>query len=149
MKSPALGAALLTLAALSPASAADYVVEMKSDPVTSLGVFEPKQLTIQPGDKVTWVQKDGYSRHNVAAYPDRIPEGTTPFESPTMSKVGQQWSMTFRKEGTYEYHCHPHEKDGMRGVVIVGRPSRPEELRKLRPGDMYHDHGPGAKPHKH
>ena len=147
MRSPVFGAALLMLAAL-PAHAAEHVIKMTSDPVTSLGVFEPKHLAIQPGDKVTWVQKDGSSRHNVAAYPDRIPEGTIPFESPMMSKVGQQWSMTFRKEGTYEFHCHPHEKDQMRGVVIVGRPSRPEEMRKQRPGDMHHDHGDGAKPHR-
>ena len=148
MRNPLFGAALLSLAAL-PTHAAEYVIEMKSDPVSSLGVFEPKQLTIQPGDKVTWVQRDPSSRHNVAAYPDRIPEGTTPFESPMMSKVGQQWSMTFRKEGTYEFHCHPHEKDQMRGMIIVGRPSRPEELRKPRPGDMHHDHGRSAQPHKH
>ena len=139
------------------ACAAQYTVEMQHDPLSSLYVFAPQQLRINPGDTVTWVQKDPYSRHNVAAYPDRIPAGTTPFESPLLVNPGEHWSMTFTKEGTYEYHCHPHEKEQMRGTIIVGRPSSPGELRKLQPGDAHqHDHGaaghhhaPGAKPHKH
>ena len=121
----AVSSALLVSALVGQADAAKYIVEMQHDPVSSLYGFEPQQLRINPGDTVTWVQKDPYSRHNVAAYPDRIPAGTQPFESPLLTRIGEQWSMRFDKEGTYEYHCHPHEKEQMRGVVIVDRPSRP------------------------
>lgn len=137
---------LATLAAATPALAAEHVVQMKFNEVTGQVYYDKPRLVIQPGDTVTWVQVDPVNEHNVAAYPDRIPEGTNPFESPMMKKPGEKWSITFAKPGTYEYHCHPHEAAKMRGVVIVGRESAPGEFRKARPGEMQHDHG-GAGGH--
>ncbi len=58
-----------------------------------------------------------------------------------MTEPGESWRMTFTKAGSYFYHCHPHEAAGMRGLLIVGRQSLPEEFRVPKAGDMQHDHG--------
>ena len=84
-------------------------------------ISKPAKVTINPGDTVVWLQDDADNEHNVAAYPNLIPEGTMPFESQMMTRVGESWSMTFDKEGSYFYHCHPHEAAGMKGTDR-GRP---------------------------
>jgi plastocyanin len=120
--------------------AAEYIVKMKSDLDAERFFFEPSHLKIKLGDTVRWVQADPDAEHNVVSYPDRIPAVSNTFESPMLSDMGDAWSMTFEKEGTYGYHCHPHEEFGMSGEIIVGRPSRPDELRKARPGEHEHQH---------
>ncbi len=141
-----LSAGVFLAAALGAhaAQAETYTVKMKTDEATGDVVFEPANLKIQPGDTVVWVQDDADNEHNVAAYPSRIPANTEPFESPMMIELGATWSQTFEKPGSYFYHCHPHEAAGMRGLVIVGRPSLPEEFRRAKPGEMSHDHGDGG-----
>ena len=132
-------------AGMSIAAKADTaVVKMKFDEDSGDLYFEPAKITINPGDTVVWLQDDADNEHNVAAYPSFIPEGTEPFESQMMTRVGESWSMTFVKEGSYFYHCHPHEGAGMKGLIVVGRESLPEEFRKATPGDMTHDHGDGG-----
>ncbi len=137
----------LLVLAVSPAFPAEYVVKMKFDGETGLLYFEPIRLEIRAGDTVTWVQDDAVNAHNVMAYPDGIPQGVDPFEAPMLTAVGQKWSYTFTKSGTYRYHCHPHEALGMRGEIIVDRESRPEEFAKPQPGEMMHErverHTPG------
>ena len=138
----------LTLAigvgAATAAKADTTVVKMKFDEDSGDFIFEPAKLTINPGDTVVWLQDDADNEHNVAAYPSMIPEGTEPFESHMMKRVGESWAMTFTQEGSYFYHCHPHEAAGMKGLIVVGRESLPEEFRKPKAGDMSHDHGDGG-----
>ncbi|MBM3516570.1 MAG: hypothetical protein FJX56_01545 [Alphaproteobacteria bacterium] len=145
-------APLIVLAALATpfaAQAAEYEVRMVFDEEEGRLFYVPDRLLIEPGDTVRWVHDDPDNEHDVVAYPNRIPEGTEPFMSPRLDARGQSWSHRFEREGTYAYHCHPHEAAGMRGVVIVGRESRPEEFRTLRPGEGEHadhaqaDHEPG------
>ena len=134
--------AVLIGAGISAASMADTaVVKMKFDEDSGDLYFEPAKLTINPGDTVVWLQDDADNEHNVAAYPSLVPEGTEPFESQMMTRVGESWSMTFDTVGSYFYHCHPHEAAGMKGLIVVGRESLPEEFRKAKAGEMSHDHG--------
>jgi plastocyanin len=102
--------------------------------------FKLARLEIAPGDTVIWINDDPLNEHNVAAYPDRIPAGPEPFESPMFMRLGESWSATFTVPGSYYYHCHPHEAV-MRGLIVVGRESSPEEFRALEPGEMEHEHG--------
>lgn len=136
--------ALAIGAGVSAAAKADTaVIKMKFDEASGDLYFEPAKVTIEPGDTVVWLQDDADNEHNIAAYPNLIPEGTQPFVSQMMTRVGESWSMTFDKVGSYFYHCHPHEAAGMKGLIVVGRESLPEEFRKAKAGDMSHDHGDG------
>jgi len=137
-----IGVAVSTVATVAYAETA--VVQMKFDEDSGDLYFDPAKVFINPGDTVVWLQVDADNEHNVAAYPSLIPEGTQPFESQMMTRVGESWSMTFDKVGSYFYHCHPHEAAGMKGLIVVGRESLPEEFRKPKAGDMTHDHGDGG-----
>lgn len=110
------------------------VVRMTASADNTVNRFNPARVEIRRGDTVRWVMDSG-PVHNAVAYPNRIPYTALPFEGPLLTKVGDAWSQTFFFPGTYEYHCHPHEALGMRGVVIVERESRPDEFRKMRGGD--------------
>ena len=137
-----IGVAVSTVATVAYAETA--VVQMKFDEDSGDLYFDPAKVIINQGDTVVWLQVDADNEHNVAAYPSLIPEGTQPFESQMMTRVGESWSMTFDKVGSYFYHCHPHEAAGMKGLIVVGRESLPEEFRKPKAGDMTHDHGDGG-----
>lgn len=121
------------------AAAETYVVVMRIDDATGDFAYQPERLEIEPGDTVVWIQADPDNEHNVAAYPSRIPKRAEPFVSPLMTVPGETWSYTFTVPGSYYYHCHPHEAL-MRGLVVVGRESMPDEFRQSEPGEMSHDH---------
>ena len=76
--------------------------------------FTPKEVTIQAGSTVEWVNDGG--RHSVVA-----DDGS--FKSETL-KTGDKFERTFDKPGTYPYYCGFHgDKAGkdMAGVVRVTR----------------------------
>lgn len=124
MKKLMLTAALVMLA--SPAFAKEYTIKEVSDPAGAKPYyFEPSELTIQPGDKVNFVnaQEDV---HDVMFV--NVPKGVDGMVmSPMHEKEGDKFSYTFTVPGTYQFHCHPHEKLGMKGTLIVGTPSKPGE----------------------
>lgn len=136
MKGPKAWLAMAALAVAMPlaatsceASAEEHIVRVVSDYKNLRMYFQPKSITIEPGDTVTWhneVKED----HNVLTFPDGYPQGADGFKSPDLKERGQRWSHTFTVIGTYEYHCLPHLPMGMRGVVIVGRPSRADEFHR-------------------
>ncbi len=134
-------AAVIGMAVVLPAGgqAAEYVVKMKFNEDLGKVFFEPMRLEIKLGDRVTWIQEDTDNPHNVVSYPDGIPKAAKLFQSPMMKRRGEQWSMLFDTPGTYKYHCHPHEAVGMKGVVVVERESRPDEIRTPMTGE--HSHG--------
>ena len=115
------------------------VVHMTASADNTVNLFEPPRVMIRRGDTVRWVMDSG-PFHNAVAYPNRIPFTVLPFEGPLLMKAGDSWSQTFFFPGTYEYHCHPHEALGMRGVVIVERESRLDEFRQVRAGEGVHAH---------
>jgi plastocyanin len=123
-----LTASLMLLA--TPAFAKEYVVKEISDPAGSKPYyFEPAELTIQPGDTVTFLnaQED---MHDVmfVEVPKKVDEMIM---SPMHKKEGDKFSYTFTVPGTYEYHCHPHEALGMKGTLIVGQASKPGETKLM------------------
>ncbi len=101
--------------------------------------FDPVGIRIEPGDTVRWVQIDNY--HSVSAYhPEndnhelRIPENAESWDSGIIEELypspNSKFEHKFTIEGVYDYFCRPHERSGMVGRIIVGKPSE----------------GPGTKP---
>ena len=124
MKTLLLTTALIMLAA--PAFAKEYTIKEISDPAGDKPYyFDPAELTIQPGDTVTFVnaQED---MHDVMFV--NVPKGVDEMiMSPMHEKEGEKFSYTFTLPGTYQFHCHPHEALGMKGTLIVGQASKPGE----------------------
>jgi plastocyanin len=73
--------------------------------------FKPAHITIRPGTKVTWINKDS-TVHTATAK-------NGAFDSGYLSK-GQRYSYTFKRAGKkYAYYCAPHPH--MMGSVTVTR----------------------------
>lgn len=70
--------------------------------------FNPENVTVKPGTKVTWVNNDSVT-HNIAIDQVNV-------TSPDLGKDGK-WSYTFNKTGTFSYYCAFHS--GMKGTVTV------------------------------
>lgn len=72
--------------------------------------FDPPTLTVSPGTRVTWVNKDE-EPHTVTSV-----NRETPFKSAGLD-TDESFSFTFAKPGTYKYFCsvHPH----MVGMIVV------------------------------
>jgi plastocyanin len=72
--------------------------------------FEPRELTVAAGAKVTWVNRDDVPHTATSTAKPRS------FDSKTLD-TDQQFSHVFKTPGTFEYFCivHPH----MKGKVIV------------------------------
>jgi plastocyanin len=70
--------------------------------------FHPSTLTINRGESVTWVWRDGNTEHNV----------TGPgFHSRTQSHGS--FTVRFTHSGTVNYDCTIHAAEGMIGKIIV------------------------------
>jgi plastocyanin len=95
--------------------------------------FDPAEITIEPGQQVTWTNDSG-APHTASAYEDAIPEEASYFASGGYESEqavrqstsargflerGDTYSHTFDVAGTYRYFCLPHEENGMIGRVIV------------------------------
>ena len=113
----------------------EHVVKIVSDYKNLRMYFDPKYLTINPGDTVTWVNQAD-EEHNMLTFPDGFPRGANAFQSPLLTKKGERWSHTFNVAGTYEYHCLPHLPMGMHGVVVAGRPSKSSEFHTPTPVEV-------------
>jgi plastocyanin len=74
--------------------------------------FEPKTLTVNEGDTVTWNNKEGLHT---------IKSDTDAFVSKNL-KAGENFSYQFTKAGKYPYHCGFHGSKGgadMAGTIVV------------------------------
>ena len=74
--------------------------------------FEPKTLTVNEGDTVTWNNTEGV--HTVKSDSDA-------FISKNL-KAGENFSYQFTKAGKYPYHCGFHGSKGgadMAGTIVV------------------------------
>lgn len=69
--------------------------------------FNPSRLTIPRGDRVTWKWRDRDVRHTVTS---------RSFRGAGARSTGS-YTVTFRTEGTYRYHCALHP--GMTGRIVV------------------------------
>lgn len=87
--------------------------------------FEPKQIEVFAGEKVTW-KNVGKVAHTVTADKSKaadrslvsVPAGTKKWDSGFIGE-GESFSRRFREPGTYRYICIPHERAGMVGSVVV------------------------------
>ncbi|HYL47658.1 MAG TPA: cupredoxin family copper-binding protein [Candidatus Limnocylindrales bacterium] len=70
--------------------------------------FGPQEITVAPGTKVTWTNRDDI--------PHTVVSTNQLFKSKALD-TDDQFSFTFDKPGTYEYFCSIHPK--MTGKVIV------------------------------
>lgn len=70
--------------------------------------FHPGNLSINRGDTVTWLWRDGSTEHNVTG---------NGFHSRTQTHGS--YSVRFTHSGTFSYRCTIHEAEGMRGKIIV------------------------------
>ncbi|XEC95149.1 plastocyanin/azurin family copper-binding protein [Paenibacillus tarimensis] len=71
--------------------------------------FGTEPLTIEAGSKVVFTNHDDMAHNAVAV------DGS--FETPLLAK-GESFTVTFDKEGTYDYFCEPHKRF-MTGQIIV------------------------------
>jgi plastocyanin len=69
--------------------------------------FIPETLTVQRGDRVTWLNKDPFP-HTATA------DGT--FDSKSIA-AGHSWSYVARKSGEFAYVCTLHP--GMKATLVV------------------------------
>ncbi|BAY26994.1 plastocyanin [Calothrix sp. NIES-2100] len=106
------------------ASAETYQVKLGTD--KGLLGFEPKKLTIKPGDTIEWVNNK-VPPHNVV-----FDAGLNPSKSADLAKSlsqkkllmnpGQKVTTTFPADapaGDYTFYCEPHRGAGMVGKVTV------------------------------
>ena len=105
---PVAGLAGLAFAVV-PALAADQTIDARSGP----NRFEPPEVTINPGDSVTF-RNNGGGVHNLHW------EGKTEAEM----SPGAVWTYErkFDTPGTYRFYCDPHQSS-MRGAVTVTDPN--------------------------
>jgi plastocyanin len=87
--------------------------------------FSPAEITIAPGDTVTWVNTTDQV-HTSSADPEiatdqnnvQLPEGADTWHSGNI-EPGEEYSVTLDVPGMYVYFCYPHQDGGMIGVIIV------------------------------
>ena len=112
----ALSASGYALAHADDAAPAPQIAATQPGAATPGGVtidnfaFGPATLTVAPGTKVTWTNKDE-EPHTVTSA-----DGGLTFKSPALD-TDDKFSFTFDKPGTYKYFCsiHPH----MVGTIVV------------------------------
>ena len=89
--------------------------------------FEPRQVTINVGDAVTW-EFDGNAPHSVTADDgsfDSHPQCSGSNIVGCSSPASPPFERTFSSAGTFAYHCKIHGAPGgggMAGVVVVNAP---------------------------
>lgn len=83
-------------------------VETSSVTISNL-TFNPSDISVKKGTKVTWTNNDSVA-HTVEF------DSTNVQDSGTLNN-GDTYSLTFNKEGTFDYICGLHPQ--MRGTVIV------------------------------
>lgn len=98
--------ALVASALIAPAGAA---VQGTRHTVTIDGVqFSPAVLTVHPGDRIVWVNKDPFPHTATAA--NKV------FDSGSIA-ANASWSYTVTKKGEIEYSCTFHPT--MKGKISV------------------------------
>jgi plastocyanin len=108
----------------APASATNFDVKMGSD--SGLLVFEPANVSVKPGDTVTWVNNK-MAPHNVIFDEATIPGGDKAIATKLSNNQltfspGESFSTTFSDDlpaGTYTYFCAPHRGAGMVGKITL------------------------------
>ncbi|MDT8318451.1 MAG: plastocyanin/azurin family copper-binding protein [bacterium] len=90
--------------------AAEHKVSMKD------WLFNPKALTVDVGDVVSWVNEDD-TMHNIY-FEGNLPEAPQK-DRPEKIRIGKEFSLKFEKAGEYNYFCKNHLDYDMVGKVVV------------------------------
>ncbi|WP_392531439.1 plastocyanin [Nostoc sp. C117] len=106
------------------ASAETYEVKLGSD--KGMLAFEPKKLTIKPGDTIKWINNK-VPPHNVVFDPGKNPGQNKELAASLSHKKmlmspGQKETTTFPADapvGEYTFYCEPHRGAGMIGTITV------------------------------
>jgi plastocyanin len=105
------------VSALGTVNAAGAAVATKPGGKTTVTVgdnyYKPEDIEITAGTKVTWANK-GRILHSVT------PDKGKLYGAKTLPK-GKKYSFTFKKPGTYAYHCtfHGAPGSGQHGTIVV------------------------------
>ncbi|GEM_PF-3566827 len=76
--------------------------------------YSPSSVTVDPGDTVTWTDRDPTPAPHNAICDESCPEA---FSSGDPGATGTVGKYTFRYSGTYHYNCAVHPN--MKGTVVV------------------------------
>ena len=119
-------AALAVLAFAGGAAAEEHVVEMLNTGEKGAMVFQPNLVHAAPGDTVKFVPTD--KSHNAESIKGMIPEGAESFKS----KMNEEITVTFDKDGVYGVKCAPHYGMGMVALIVVGQPVNADEAKAVK-----------------
>ncbi|MHB8576136.1 MAG: cupredoxin domain-containing protein [Dehalococcoidia bacterium] len=107
---PATQQAAATLASVaSPASPAGATGAATAVDIKNIAF--PATITVKPGTKVTWTNRDGFP-HTVTSDAGQAQS----FDSKPIAAQAT-FSVTFATAGTYAYHCNIHPS--MHGTIVV------------------------------
>lgn len=119
------------LAVNMPVLASDQpqvLIEMRGTARGERVWFDPLGVAIKPGTTLKFVNRDKGNSHTVTAYhPElfervrRIPKEAKPFNSGYLLP-GDTFELTLKVPGVYDFYCIPHERAGMVGRIVVGKP---------------------------
>ncbi|WP_330632641.1 halocyanin domain-containing protein [Halocatena halophila] len=84
--------------------------------------FSPAGVHVSPGTTVVWEWTGEGGAHNVVSGDDAFSSGSA------VGEAGTTFEHTFEEAGIYNYHCEPHEGQGMIGSVAVGEVPRKEPM---------------------
>ncbi len=103
----------------------DQITDPTSTAARNMFRFEPDFVKLQPGDELVFL--NSRSHHTVHSVPELWPDGV-----PAVSIAHQpEASVRFDREGYYGFRCQRHGQYGMVMLVVVGRPSGADKVRKV------------------
>eukprot|EP00894_Picocystis_sp_ML_P000454 jgi/Pico_ML_1/50971/g2085.t1 len=98
---------------------ADVTVKLGDD--SGSLVFEPADITVAKGEKVTFVNNKGFP-HNVVYDEDAVPDGVDADKishEDYLNAPGETVTNVFDVPGVYEGYCEPHQGAGMAFKITV------------------------------
>lgn len=112
-----LGIALFALVALAAASCGTNSTSSSGENPPAIaatihiadGKFEPREIDIEVGGSVMWINDDVASHDVKFVAPNKLHSGAI--------KPAGSWSQTFTSAGNYDYFCDFH--NSMKGSVVV------------------------------
>jgi plastocyanin len=109
----------VVVATLALADVASAQIQAVDDLTGANNRWEPRAVTVQVGESVTWRYDGTQLAHNV-----KSTSANWTIDSATSTQDSRPVTFTFTAEGTYSFICKFHA-DTMTGEVTVGRPPPP------------------------